>query len=149
DVTVFTTRPDTLFGATFMSLAVEHPLVLELARAAGREAEVGAFVTKVKQQSREERAAGKEGIFTGGHCTNPVTGARMPVYAANFVLLEYGTGAVMAVPAHDSRDFEFARRYGLPITVVIQPDGSALDPATMAEAYEGPGRMFRSGAFDG
>jgi leucyl-tRNA synthetase len=148
-ITVFTTRPDTLFGATFMSLAVEHPLVMQLARAAGREAEVAAFVVHVKGQTREQRAAGKEGIFTGGTCQNPMTGARMPIYAANFVLMEYGTGAVMAVPAHDQRDFEFARRYQLPVIAVIQPDGPPLDAATMTEAYEGPGRMVRSGAFDG
>jgi leucyl-tRNA synthetase len=149
DVTVFTTRPDTLFGATFMSLAVEHPLVLELARAAGRASEVAAFVARVKTQSREERAAGKEGVFTGGYCLNPMTGERMPVYAANFVLLEYGTGAVMAVPAHDQRDYEFARRYDLPIRVVIQPEGTMLDPATMTEAYVDAGRMVRSGSFEG
>ncbi len=149
DVTVFTTRPDTLFGATFLSLAVEHPLVLALARSAGREAEVAAFVDGVKKQSREERAAGKEGVFTGAYCENPMTGGRMPIYAANFVLMEYGTGAVMAVPTHDQRDFEFARRYGLPMIVVIEPEGRTLDPATMTEAYEGSGRMVRSGPFDG
>jgi leucyl-tRNA synthetase len=148
-ITVFTTRPDTLYGATFMSLAVEHPLVLGLARAAGREAEVSAFVERVKKQSREERAGGKEGVFTGAHCRNPMTGERMPIYAANFVLMEYGTGAVMAVPTHDQRDFEFARRYGLPMRVVIEPDGGSLDPETMTAAYEGPGRMVRSGSFDG
>jgi leucyl-tRNA synthetase len=148
-ITVFTTRPDTLFGATFMSLAVEHSLVVALAQRAGRGPEVSAFVDKVKQQTREERAAGKEGVFTGAYCENPFTGARMPVYAANFVLMEYGTGAVMAVPAHDQRDFEFARVYDLPVVVVIEPHGEALDAATMTEAYEGPGRMVRSGRFDG
>jgi len=148
-ITVFTTRPDTLFGATFMSLAVEHPLVVALARHAGRETEVSAFVDKVKRQTREERAAGKEGAFTGAYCENPMTGARMPVYAANFVLMEYGTGAVMAVPAHDQRDFEFARAYDLPVAVVIEPPGETLDATTMTEAYEGPGRMVRSGRFDG
>jgi len=148
-ITVFTTRPDTLFGATFMSLAVEHPLVLELARAAGREAEVAEFVVRVKGQTREERAAGKEGVFTGGTCENPMTGARMPIYAANFVLMEYGTGAVMGVPAHDQRDFDFARRYELPVVVVIEGEDASLDAARMTEAYEGPGRMVRSGAFDG
>jgi len=88
-------------------------------------------------------------VFTGGYCVNPVTGVRIPVYAANFVLYEYGTGAVMAVPAHDQRDFEFARKYGLEIVVVVQPEGEALDPATMTAAHEGPGRLVRSGAFDG
>jgi leucyl-tRNA synthetase len=91
----------------------------------------------------------KEGIFTGGYCVNPVTGENIPVYAANFVLHEYGTGAVMAVPAHDQRDFEFARRYGLPIVVVVQPEGEALDPETMTAAHEGAGRLVRSGEFSG
>jgi leucyl-tRNA synthetase len=149
-LTVFTTRPDTLCGATFLSLAVEHPLVLEIARASGREREVSEFVAQVKAQSPEERADGKEGIFTGGFCRNPMTGAEMPIHAANFVLMEYGTGAVMAVPTHDQRDFEFARRYELPMIVVIQPeDQPPLDPATMEEAWEGPGRMVRSAEFDG
>jgi leucyl-tRNA synthetase len=149
EITVFTTRPDTLYGATFMSLAVEHPLVGAIARAAGREEEVSAFVERVRRQSREERAAGKEGVFTGGFCRNPLSGTEMPIYAANFVLMEYGTGAVMAVPTHDQRDFEFARAYGLPMIVVIQPEGEPLDPATMEAAWEGPGRMVRSGPFDG
>ncbi len=151
-ITVFTTRPDTLYGATFMSMAPEHPLVLEFARRSGREGEVRAFVDRVTRQDKFDRTSEeleKEGIFTGGYCVNPVTGAKIPVFAANFVLYEYGTGAVMAVPAHDQRDFEFAKKYGLPIVVVIQPDGEALDPATMAAAWEGPGRMAASGAFDG
>ena len=149
-ITVFTTRPDTLAGATFMSLAVEHPLVLELARASGREEEVSAFVSRIRTQSREKRAGGKEGVFTGGTCRNPLTGVEVPIYAANFVLMEYGTGAVMAVPTHDQRDFELARRYGLPMIVVIQPEGQDdLDPATMTGAWEGPGRMVCSGDFDG
>ncbi len=149
DITVFTTRQDTVFGATFMSLAVEHPLVLELSRGTPQEAEVRAFVERVKAQSRAERAEGKEGVFLGAFCRNPFTGRRMPIYAANFVLMEYGTGAVMAVPAHDQRDFEFARRYGLPIEVVIQPEGETLEAETMAQAYEGPGRMVASGEFSG
>jgi leucyl-tRNA synthetase len=151
-ITVFTTRPDTVCGATFMSMAPEHPLVLELARKAGREDEVRAFVEKVALQDRFVRTseeAEKEGVFTGGFCSNPLTDARIPIFAANFVLHEYGTGAVMAVPAHDQRDFEFARKYGLPVDVVIQAEGFALDPATMERAYEGPGRMVRSGPFDG
>jgi leucyl-tRNA synthetase len=151
-ITVFTTRPDTICGATFMSMAPEHPLVLELARKADREDEVRAFAEKVSLQDRIARTSEeieKEGIFTGGYCVNPLTDARIPIFAANFVLYEYGTGAVMAVPAHDQRDFAFARKYGLPVAVVIQPEGEGLDPATMEEAYEGPGRMVRSGSFDG
>ncbi|HEU5360120.1 MAG TPA: leucine--tRNA ligase [Candidatus Deferrimicrobiaceae bacterium] len=151
-ITVFTTRPDTVYGATFMSMAPEHPLVLEFARKAGREAEVREFVQRVAQEDklvRSSEEAEKEGIFTGGYCRNLLSGERIPIYAANFVLAEYGTGAVMAVPAHDQRDFEFARKYGLPIAVVIQPDGENLTPDTMDSAYEGPGRMVGSGPFTG
>ncbi|MGE5664259.1 MAG: leucine--tRNA ligase, partial [Deltaproteobacteria bacterium] len=151
-ITVFTTRPDTIYGATFMSMAPEHPLVLEFARKAGREAEVRAFVDKVARQDRIVRTSEdleKEGIFTGGYCRNPVTGEKIPVFAANFVLYEYGTGAVMAVPAHDQRDFEFARKYALPIVPVIQPDGDPLAATTMECAYEGPGTMAASGPFTG
>ena len=152
DVTVFTTRPDTLFGATFMSMAPEHPMVMEFAKRTGREREVREFVDRVAGQDRIARTSEdlvKEGVFTGGYCVNPATGNRIPVYAANFVLYDYGTGAVMAVPAHDQRDFEFARTYGLPVAVVVQPEGEALDPATMTAAHEGPGRLVGSGAFDG
>lgn len=151
-ITVFTTRPDTVFGATFMSMAPEHPLVMEFAKRAGREAQVGAFVERVAAQDRLARASGdlaKEGIFTGGYCVNPATGRRIPVFAANFVLYEYGTGAVMAVPAHDQRDFEFARKYGLPVVVVVQPEGERLSSETMEAAYEGPGTLVSSPGFDG
>ena len=151
-ITVFTTRPDTIYGATFMSMAPEHPLVLEFARNAGREGEVRAFVDRVARQDKIVRTSEdleKEGIFTGGYCRNPVTGARIPVFAANFVLYEYGTGAVMAVPAHDQRDFEFAKKYGLPIVPVIQPEGDPLAAETMERAYEGPGTMTASGPFTG
>ena len=152
DITVFTTRPDTLFGATFMSMAPEHPMVMEFAKRTGREREVREFVDRVAGQDRIARTSEdlvKEGVFTGGYCVNPVTGNRIPVYAANFVLYDYGTGAVMAVPAHDQRDFEFARKYGLPVAVVVQPEGEALDPETMTAAHEGTGRLVGSGAFDG
>jgi len=151
-ITVFTTRPDTVCGATFMSMAPEHPLVLAFARKAGREGEVREFVRRVALQDkfvRSSEEAEKEGIFTGGYCRNPLTGGRIPIYAANFVLAEYGTGAVMAVPAHDQRDFEFARKYGLPVVAVIQPDGEELSPDTMSSAFEGPGRMVGSGPFTG
>ncbi len=156
-IEVFTTRPDTLFGATFMSIAAEHPLALKLAAGSDREAEVRAFVEKIRAEDRFKRGAEdyvKEGVFTGAHVTNPATGRQMPVYIANFVLMDYGTGAVMAVPAHDQRDFEFARRYGLPIEVVIQPVPPVpieekLDPATMTAAYTGPGTLHGCGPFDG
>ncbi|MDR3554455.1 MAG: leucine--tRNA ligase [Syntrophobacteraceae bacterium] len=132
-IQVFTTRADTLFGATFLSLAAEHPMVSDLCRGKPQEAAVLEFVQKAKQSKRNEREADlleKEGVFTGSYCLNPVTGKKMPIYVANFVLMAYGTGAVMAVPAHDQRDFEFARKYGLPIDVVIKPAGA--DPAPSA-----------------
>ncbi|MCG0240015.1 MAG: leucine--tRNA ligase [Firmicutes bacterium] len=151
-ITVFTTRPDTLYGVTFMALAPEHPLVEKLI--AGRpEAEaVRAFRERVRNQSEIERTAEggeKEGLFTGAYCINPLSGDRVPIWVANYVLMEYGTGAVMGVPAHDQRDFEFARKYGLPVRVVIQNPSRNLDPATMAEAYPEPGVMVNSGPFDG
>ncbi len=150
-IKVFTTRQDTLFGATFMSLAPEHPMAAELATAEHKEA-VEAFIAKVRRQDKAKRTSDeleKEGVFTGSYCINPVTRKKMPVFLANFVLMDYGTGAVMAVPAHDQRDFEFAARYDLPLTVVIQPEGDKLDPATMAEAWTGPGMLVNSGQFDG
>ncbi|MBF8258195.1 MAG: leucyl-tRNA synthetase [Actinobacteria bacterium] len=151
-ITVFTTRPDTVYGATFMSMAPEHPLVMEFARKAGREKEVREFVERVARQDRIARTSEdleKEGIFTGGHCVNPLTGKEIPIFAANFVLYDYGTGAVMAVPAHDQRDFEFAKKYRLHIEVVIQPEEEELSSETMTCAYEGPGRMAGSGPFTG
>jgi len=149
DIAVFTTRADTLFGVTFMSLAAEHPLVPELVAGTPAAGEVAAFGARVRATSRAERAVGKEGVATGAFCRHPVTGARLPIYVANFVLMEYGTGAVMAVPAHDQRDFEFARAYGLPVRVVVQPEGERLDPATLEAAWEGPGRLVDSGEFTG
>ncbi|TLM62078.1 MAG: leucine--tRNA ligase [Deltaproteobacteria bacterium] len=150
-IRVFTTRPDTLYGATFMSLAPEHPLA-EMLTTADRRTEVEAFVRRIQGIDRLQRTSDdleKEGVFTGSYCLNPVTGRRMPVYLANFVLMDYGTGAVMAVPTHDQRDFEFARKYGLPLQVVIQPPGEVLDPATMTGAWEEAGTMVNSGPFDG
>ncbi len=150
-IRVFTTRQDTLFGATFMSLAPEHPLALEIVTPDRRQ-DVEAFITKVKKQDKIKRTSEdfeKEGVFTGAYCINPVSKQRMPIFLANFVLMDYGTGAVMAVPTHDQRDFEFASKYDLPKVVVIQPEGDSLNPEAMAEAWTGPGRMVNSGAFDG
>ena len=150
-IKVFTTRQDTVCGATFMSLAPEHPLLDSLVTEDCR-VEVEAFIKKVQQQDKVKRTSDdyeKEGVFTGSHCVNPITGARMPIYTANFVLMDYGTGAVMAVPTHDQRDFEFARKYKLPMTVVIQPEGEALQPETMTEAWTGTGNMVNSVQFDG
>jgi len=150
-ITIFTTRPDTIFGVTFMSLAVEHPLLKTLTSGKPQEHEVSAFVHETmlaKQRATLEQEVEKQGVFTGSYCINPFTGERVPIYAANFVLMEYGTGAVMAVPAHDQRDFEFARKYDLPIRVVVQPE-AALDPASMTEAWEGTGILVASGSFTG
>jgi leucyl-tRNA synthetase len=150
-IRVFTTRQDTLFGATFMSLAPEHPMALELTTPENR-SRVEAFIEKVKNTDRIRRTSEdfeKEGVFTGSYCINPVTNQRMPVYLANFVLTDYGTGAVMAVPTHDQRDFEFARKYALPLQVVIQPEGETLDPETMTEAFTAEGIMANSGPFNG
>jgi leucyl-tRNA synthetase len=149
-VKVFTTRQDTLFGATFMSLAPEHPLATQLATPE-QEAVVRSFIAKVKSQEKTSRTSEdfeKEGVFTGRYALNPATGQQIPIYLANFVLMEYGTGAVMAVPAHDQRDFEFARKYQLDLRVVIQPAGEPLQPETMAEAWTGPGVMVHSGTFN-
>ncbi|NSW85892.1 MAG: leucine--tRNA ligase [Syntrophobacteraceae bacterium] len=154
EITVFTTRADTLFGATFMSIAPEHPLVTKLCRGKSQESDVLQFIERAKQAKRSDREADlleKEGIFTGSHCINPVTGLKIPVYVANFVLMEYGTGAVMAVPAHDQRDFEFAGKYGLPVKVVIQPV-DAVDPPKAEEltaAFEEDGVLVNSDAFSG
>ncbi len=152
DIEVFTTRPDTVFGATFMCLAPEHPLVEKLSKGMDQESKIAAFIAKVATQERS--AAGlekyeKEGVFTGAHCINPATGEKIPVYAANFVLMEYGTGAIMSVPAGDQRDFDFARKYDLEIRVVVQPEGENFDGATMAEAFTGEGVMVNSGQFNG
>jgi leucyl-tRNA synthetase len=151
-IKVFTTRQDTIFGATFMSLAPEHPLALSLSKGTPQEKEVRDFVERMRRQDWMKRTAEtteKEGVFTGGYCLNPMTKARMPIFVANFVLMEYGTGAVMAVPTHDQRDFEFAKKYGLRLIVVVQPEGETLDDQTMTEAYEGEGFLVNSGQFNG
>ncbi|UCG22447.1 MAG: leucine--tRNA ligase [Deltaproteobacteria bacterium] len=151
-IKVFTTRQDTVFGATFMSLAVEHPLSLKLCRGRPEEVAVKQFIEKTKRIQRSERTSeffDKEGVFTGAYCRNPMTGERMPIYVANFVLMEYGTGAVMAVPTHDQRDFEFAQAYNLPLKVVVNPVGGELDAGSMEEAYEEDGILVNSGEFSG
>lgn len=151
-ITIFTTRPDTIFGVTFMSLAVEHPLLKSLTAGKPEEQAVNAFINQTiidKQRASLDDEAEKKGVFTGSYCINPFTGERVPIYAANFVLMDYGTGAVMAVPAHDQRDFEFAQKYKLPIRAVVQPEGALLDATTMTAASEGPGTLVNSGAFTG
>ncbi|MFP3867840.1 MAG: leucine--tRNA ligase [Desulfobacteraceae bacterium] len=151
-IAVFTTRQDTLYGATFMSLAPEHPLTLTLAQGTPQAEAVREFVERWRQQDRSRGALEdltKEGVFTGRYCLNPVTGWRMPIYVANFVLMEYGTGAVMAVPAHDQRDFDFAQKYQLLVVVVIQPPGQTLSADTITAAYEEEGTLVNSGPFNG
>ena len=152
EIRVFTTRPDTIFGVTYMVLAPEHPLVEELIKDKAEAAKVREFVARVKKQSEMERTSAegeKEGIFTGAYAVNPLSKEKIPIWVANYVLMEYGTGAVMGVPAHDQRDLEFARKYQLPVKVVIQPLGKDLDAATIDEAYPEPGIMVNSGEFDG
>ncbi|MFP5238566.1 MAG: leucine--tRNA ligase, partial [Acidobacteriota bacterium] len=151
-VRVFTTRQDTLWGATFMSLAAEHPLAQKLIAGKPQQAQAEAFIEKIRNLDRIKRQADdleKEGVFTGSYCLNPVTGLKMPIYLANFVLMGYGTGAVMAVPAHDQRDFEFAQKYDLPLKVVITPPGETLDAGALTEAYTAPGLLVDSGEFSG
>ncbi|WP_054691961.1 leucine--tRNA ligase [Syntrophomonas palmitatica] len=151
-LTVFTTRPDTVFGVTYMVLAPEHPLVEKLSEGKPEEAAVKAFIQKMKSTSDMARTAAdveKEGVFTGAYAINPVNNERVPVWIANYVLMDYGTGAIMAVPAHDQRDFEFARKYDIPIRVVIKNDNSPADGSQMTEAYEEDGFMVNSGDFNG
>src|SRR5918995_28259 len=150
-VEVFTTRPDTLWGVTFFVFAVEHPLVSKLAEAGGTFDETKKLADELAATplTNREQADSREGVPLGVHAVNPVNGEKVPVFVAPYVLMEYGTGAVMGVPAHDQRDFEFARAHGLPIRVVVQPPDEPRDPATMTEAYDHEGVMVNSGPFDG
>ena len=151
-INVFTTRQDTVYGATFMLLAAELPLVMELVKGKPIENGVREFVEKIKKQDRMMRTSEyyeKEGIFLDAYCLNPVTKKKMPIYATNFVIAEYGTGCVMAVPSHDQRDFEFAKKYNLPLVVVIQPPNKSLNIHTMTEAYVDEGILVNSGQFNG
>jgi leucyl-tRNA synthetase len=151
-IPVFTTRPDTLWGVTYMVLAPEHPMVKGLVAGTPREREVLDFVEKVRGEPVIERTAAgrvKKGIDTGRLFVNPLTGSEHPIFLADYVLMDYGTGAVMAVPAHDQRDFEFASASGLPIRVVIQNPAGDLDPARMTASFEGDGTMVASGPFSG
>lgn len=150
--TIFTTRPDTLYGVTFMVLAPEHPLTLGLSRGTDQEGPVGEFVQKVKAQDRSFRgeiSLEKEGVFTGKYAINPLNGVKVPIYVGNFVLMEYGTGAIMAVPAHDQRDYEFAKEYDIPVIVTITPKDRTLDAATMDCAYVDDGVLVNSDHFNG
>ena len=150
---VFTTRPDTLYGVTFMSLAAEHPLAVPFSKNKPQEKEALAFIEKMKKTDREIRmseTAEKEGVFTGSYVLHPLTGERVPVWIANFVLMDYGTGAVMAVPAHDQRDLEFAKKYGLPVKqVIVDPKGASSPSGPMEAAYVESGVLIDSGPFTG
>ncbi|MCJ7605131.1 MAG: leucine--tRNA ligase, partial [Dehalococcoidales bacterium] len=151
EIRVFTTRPDTVFGVTFMVLAPEHPLVGKLTTPE-QQGVVGKYITKTRRLSEIERLSTekeKDGVFTGAYCTNPLNGDRVPIWIADYVLYSYGTGAVMAVPAHDERDYAFATKYGLDINVVISPPDWDPSMEGLKEAYTGPGQMVNSGKFDG
>jgi leucyl-tRNA synthetase len=152
EVEVFTTRPDTLWGATFMVFSPEHPLVEKITTPERLE-QIGAYRAQAARQSDQDRGSltrEKTGVFTGAYATNPVNHERIPIWIADYVLMTYGTGAIMAVPAHDERDFAFARKYGLKIIPVIQPEGQPeLNGDTMEAAYTGDGIMINSGPFNG
>jgi leucyl-tRNA synthetase len=150
-IEIFTTRPDTLWGATFMVMSPEHPLVEKITTPENKEA-VSVYKAQAAKQTdiqREAKDREKTGVFTGGYAINPVNGERIPIWAADYVLMSYGTGAIMAVPAHDERDFEFARKFGLKVIPVIQPEGVELNGDTMETAYEHDGVMINSGPFNG
>ncbi|MFW6410333.1 MAG: leucine--tRNA ligase, partial [Halanaerobiales bacterium] len=150
---VFTTRPDTLFGATYMVLAPEHPLVKKIVDKSDKKEEIQEFINRVQKQADKERTSPeseKKGIFTDFYAINPMTEEEIPILIANYVLMEYGTGAIMAVPAHDQRDFDFAKKYDLPIRVVIQPEGEEkLTEDNIVEAYAGDGVLVNSGKYNG
>jgi leucyl-tRNA synthetase len=148
---VFTTRPDTIHGVAFMAIAPEHPLLAKLLPGSPREREVRDFIARQTAVSTAERSEGAvpEGVFSGFHVTNPYTGEQVPLWVAGYVLMDYGTGMVMAVPAHDQRDFDFARRHGLPVKVVIQDPAGSLRAEEMQAAYVEEGVLTASGPFDG
>ena len=148
----FTTRIDTIYGATFIALAPEHPLVDKLVKGCPDERAIIRMIEKMRNESKISRSQAdveKEGIFTGEFVINPVNKKKIPIWVANYILTEYGTGAIMAVPAHDQRDFEFAKKYKLSVEVVIDDPKSSLDPRTMKEAHIGEGVMVNSGQFNG
>src|SRR5262249_55045171 len=149
ELRVFTTRPDTIFGVTFMVLAPEHPLVAAITTP-DRQSEVQAYVDQAIRETEIDRLSTereKTGVFTGAYCTNLLNGDEVPIFVADYALATYGTGAVMGVPAHDQRDFDFAKKYILPVKVVIAPDGYTGAPLT--EAYVEEGTMTNSPGFDG
>jgi len=152
DLKVFTTRPDTLYGATFMVMAPEHPYVNELVIGTEYELKVNAFLSELNRLSSIKRSATtleKKGLFIGAYAINPVNNKEIPIYIANYVMMGYGTGAIMAVPAHDDRDFEFAKKYDLEIIPVIKPNDNSIDIENLNEAFCEPGIMVNSDKFNG
>ena len=146
---IYTTRPDTIYGVTFMSIAPEHPMLASLCKGKPEEKAVLQFAEKMRRVSKIERTAEggvKEGVFTGAYAVNPLNGDTVPIYAANFVLMDYGTGAVMAVPAHDTRDFAFAKKYNIPVKRVIY---NVDKNEELKDAYTEVGTMMNSAEFDG
>ena len=151
-ISTFTTRPDTIFGVTALVFAVEHPMIMELIEGTKHEKQVKDFINETKKRSRMERTAAdaeKHGVFIGKYIVNSVNGYEAPIYVADYALMEYGTGAVMVVPAHDQRDFLFAKKYNLPIKVVITPKEYELKADKMTRAYVEQGVIIYSGQFDG
>jgi leucyl-tRNA synthetase len=147
---VFTTRPDTIYGVTFMSIAPEHPSVDDLVKGTAYESDVRRYIQEATKKTERERIEKeKDGVPTGCYAVNPINGEKIPIFVADYVLLEYGSGVVMGVPAHDARDFQFAKKYELPIRVVINPPGNELDAGIMDDAYEDPGIMVDSGEYTG
>lgn len=151
-IDVYTTRQDTVFGATFMCFAPEHPMLKEMIKGLPQERDVLDFIERTLKLDSYIRTADftvKEGVFTGRYCLNPLTKEEIPIYVANFVLFDYGTGAIMAVPTHDQRDFEFAKKYDIPLKLVIKPPDRDISIEEMSEAYEEEGILVNSGPFDG
>ena len=149
---VFTTRADTLFGATYMVMSPEHPFVNELVAGSSQEAEVLEYQEKARRMTDIERTSTsneKTGVFTGRYAINPVNDKEIPIYISDYVLMGYGTGAIMAVPAHDQRDFDFAKKFGLEIIPVVDPEDPSIDLYDLKEAFVAEGKMINSGRFDG
>ncbi len=145
---VFTTRPDTIYGVTFMVVSAQHPELMDLVKDEQKK-KVNDFLRKIKISDKDNADLDKEGVFTGSYATNPVTGDKIPIYAGNFVVADYGSGMVMAVPAHDSRDFEFAKKYKIPIKVVIEPGEHGFSGERMSCAFTGDGVLINSEKFNG
>ena len=149
---IFTTRPDTLYGVTYMVLAPEHPYLRELITGSEYEEAVLAYVDKVQHMSDIERTSTtkeKTGEFIGRYCINPLTGKKVPIFISDYVLMDYGTGAIMAVPSHDQRDFDFAKAFDLEIIPVVDPENDKIDLNNLTEAFEAEGKLINSGKFDG